>query len=49
MSKEVRAGNRSMFSVALADAIGEELERGRQVILFLNSRGYSSYVSCRDA
>ena len=48
MSKEVRAGNRSLFSVALADAIGEELERGRQVILFLNRRGYSSYVSCRE-
>ncbi len=48
MSKEVKAGNRSMFSVALADAVSEELEKKKQVILFLNRRGYSTYISCRE-
>ncbi len=48
MSKEVKRGNRSVFSVALADSVREELEKGRQVILFLNRRGYSNYVSCRE-
>ena len=48
MSREVREGNRSMFSVRLADAIEEELRNKRQVILFLNRRGYSSFISCRE-
>ncbi len=34
------------FSAALRDAIGETLDGGKQVILFLNRRGYSSFVQC---
>ncbi|WKA53555.1 primosomal protein N' [Planococcus shixiaomingii] len=48
MREELRRGNRSMFSVQLADAIRESLERKEQVVLFLNKRGYSSFVLCRD-
>ena len=48
MSGEVRSGNRSLFSQALADSVRETLDAGRQVILFLNRRGYSSYISCRE-
>lgn len=48
MNSEVRSGNRSLFSVPLAEAINETLADKRQVILFLNRRGYSSYVSCRE-
>ena len=48
MSKEVRRGNRSMFSAALADAVEEQLGKKKQVILFLNRRGYSNFVSCRE-
>ena len=48
MSKEVRKGNRTMFSARLADAIEEELAKKHQIILFLNRRGYSSYISCRE-
>ena len=48
MREELRTGNRSMFSVQLADAIRERLERKEQVVLFLNKRGYSSFVLCRD-
>ncbi|MBQ6014164.1 MAG: primosomal protein N' [Firmicutes bacterium] len=48
MTRETRAGNRSPFSRKLADDIAGCLARKEQVILFLNRRGYSSYVSCRE-
>ena len=32
----------------LAAAIGERLERGEQTLLFLNRRGFSSVILCRD-
>ena len=48
MREELRNGNRSMFSVPLAEAIRERLDRKEQTVLFLNKRGYSSFVLCRD-
>src|SRR5690606_22002571 len=48
MREELRSGNRSMFSIPLAVAIRERLERKEQIVLFLNKRGYSSFVLCRD-
>ncbi|MFC7363731.1 MULTISPECIES: primosomal protein N' [Bhargavaea] len=48
MREELKNGNRSMFSVALAEAIRDRLEKGEQTVLFLNRRGYSSFVLCRD-
>lgn len=48
MRQELRAGNRSIFSRALNQALGEVLERKEQAILFLNRRGTSTYVFCRD-
>lgn len=48
MRQELRAGNRSIFSRALDAAITETLERGEQSILFLNRRGSSTFVNCRD-
>jgi primosomal protein N' (replication factor Y) len=48
LRQELRAGNRSIFSRALDQAISETLERNEQVILFLNRRGTSTYVFCRD-
>ncbi|MBE7030391.1 MAG: primosomal protein N' [Ruminococcaceae bacterium] len=48
MRLELQEGNRSIFSRALADAIEENLSLGQQTILFLNRRGYSSFVSCRS-
>ena len=48
MREELRNGNRSMFSVQLADAIRDRLEKKQQTVLFLNKRGYSSFVLCRD-
>lgn len=48
MTKEVRSGNRNLFSAEMVRAISECLEKDKQVILFLNRRGYSSFVSCRE-
>lgn len=48
MRQELRAGNRSVFSRALDAAVTETLARGEQCILFLNRRGTSTFVSCRD-
>lgn len=48
MREELQAGNRSMFSQQLMTALLERLERGEQAVLFLNRRGYSSFVLCRD-
>lgn len=39
---------RALFSERLAIAIGERLSAGHQTILFLNRRGYSQFVLCRD-
>lgn len=48
MRKELRAGNRSMFSRTLYQNIQDRLERKEQVVLFLNRRGFSTFVMCRD-
>ena len=48
MRKELAAGNRSIFSEALKDAITECLNKKQQAMLFLNRRGYSGFVSCRN-
>ena len=45
---ELKAGNRSIFSRALAKAIQETLARKEQIILFLNRRGTATFVNCRD-
>ncbi|MFV1857896.1 MAG: primosomal protein N' [Anaerolineales bacterium] len=48
MRQELRAGNRAMFSRALQRSLGQVLESGQQAILFLNRRGTTTYVFCRD-
>jgi primosomal protein N' (replication factor Y) len=45
---ELRAGNRSPFSRALQQAMHVALAAREQVILFLNRRGASTFVMCRD-
>ena len=39
---------RSVFTPLLVKQIKDSLERGKQVILFQNRRGYSSYFQCED-
>ncbi len=48
MRKELSDGNRSVLSRELARGVYENLKSGEQTILFLNRRGFSTFVSCRD-
>ena len=48
MRKELHDGNKSIFSEALKDGIKDRLNKGQQVMLFLNRRGYAGFVSCRS-
>ncbi|WP_107839211.1 primosomal protein N' [Metasolibacillus meyeri] len=48
MREELKLGNRSMFSTSLIEGMRERLMRKEQIVLFLNRRGYSSFVLCRD-
>ena len=48
MRAELKGGNTSIFSLGLQQALTETLARGEQAILFLNRRGQSTYVFCRD-
>jgi primosomal protein N' (replication factor Y) (superfamily II helicase) len=48
MREELRNGNRSMFSQELFDKLQTRLEKGEQTVLFLNRRGHSSFIMCRD-
>lgn len=48
MREELNSGNRSMFSNQLRDAIQQRLDNQEQIVLFLNRRGYASFMLCRD-
>ncbi|HOV25343.1 MAG TPA: primosomal protein N' [Pseudobacteroides sp.] len=48
MRNELNEGNRSMFSNKLAQEIKRNIELNQQTILFLNRRGYSFFVMCRN-
>ncbi len=45
---ELKEGNRSIFSRKLYSAMKDRMEKGQQMILFLNRRGLSGFVSCRS-
>lgn len=47
MRKELELGNKSMFSKPLYEAIQQNIKKGEQTILFMNRRGFSTFVSCR--
>ncbi len=46
MAMETRRGNRGIFSSVLRQRLTETLEAGNQAMLFLNRRGYSSFMMC---
>ncbi len=48
MRKELEAGNRSIFSALLMQKLRECLDAGQQAMLFLNRRGFHTFVSCRS-
>ncbi len=45
---ELSSGNRSMFSRKLKARMDEAIKKGEQVMLFLNRRGFSGQISCRE-
>ncbi len=47
LREELRAGNRSIFSLRLQELMSDRLERGEQAMLFINRRGLAGFVSCR--
>ncbi len=47
MREEVIGGNRTIFSALMYNEINKALADGRQVMLFINRRGYSTFVMCR--
>jgi len=48
MRRELKSGNRSIFCRALRSAMTESLDRGEQIILFINRRGKATFIACRD-
>ena len=48
LREELANGNKSMLSNKLHDLVSENLKNKHQTILFLNRRGYSTFIMCRD-
>lgn len=48
MREEFRSGNKSIFSRYLVEKIEKRLAEGEQVILFLNRRGFNTFIVCRE-
>lgn len=48
LRQELANGNRSMISTKLYEEIEKNIKNKKQTILFLNRRGFSSFVMCRD-
>ena len=46
MTRQLEIGNRGILSYELINAIDKNLKKKEQTILFLNRRGYSSFMSC---
>lgn len=47
MRKEIISGNNSIFSGALREELDKCVQSGGQAMLFLNRRGYASFVMCK--
>lgn len=47
LREELKSGNRSIFSLKLQELMTDRLNRGEQIMLFLNRRGYAGFISCR--
>ena len=48
LKKELATGNKSMLSQSLYQEMKENIKNKRQTILFLNRRGYSTFIICRE-
>ena len=48
LREELKSGNRSILSRRLKALIEDRLNNNKQVMLFLNKRGYAGFISCRS-
>ncbi len=48
MRRELKSGNRGIFSRLLHSSMTESLNRHEQIILFINRRGRATFIACRD-
>ncbi len=48
MREEIKRGNTGIFSARLISALEQTLADGNQAMLFLNRRGYASFLRCRE-
>ena len=48
MCQEFKLGNSTMLSSTLLEKLEETIKNNNQAILFINRRGFSSYIMCRE-
>jgi len=48
MRQEIKENNRSIFSRLLLEELQSTIDRGEQVLLFINRRGFAGFVLCRE-
>ena len=48
MTQEFKLGNNTMLSTTLLEKLESTIKEGNQAILFINRRGFSSYLMCRE-
>jgi primosomal protein N' (replication factor Y) len=48
LTAEFHAGNKTMYSYKLKEALRQTIERGEKAVLLLNKRGFASVLLCRD-
>ncbi len=48
LREELKEGNRSIFSRKMQELMADRLDKGEQMMLFLNRRGYAGFISCRE-
>ena len=48
MRQELKEGNTSIFSRTLQQELADNLAKGEQSILFINRRGFNTFISCRS-
>lgn len=48
MRDEIRAGNNNIFSKVLLAELEKTIKEGNQAMLFINRRGFSSFVRCKQ-
>ena len=48
MTREMREGNRGVFSRELIGELSDCIANGKQAIIFINRRGYASFLCCRE-